>query len=92
VELHTIHADLLRRRVRVLAVGCGGTGSVIAAGLPYLAPDPAREWHPAGLQVTLMDGDAGLEQAAAPNTVSAQELQRKRARNLAQVPECESED
>ena len=92
MELHIIHADLLRRRVRVLAVGCGGTGSVIATGLPYLHQALLANGHPAGLQVTLMDGDVGLEQAAAPNTVSAQELQRKRARNLAQVPECESED
>jgi len=34
MELHKLHPDLLRRRVRVLVVGCGGTGSVIAAGLP----------------------------------------------------------
>ena len=36
MELHKLHPELLRRRVRVLVVGCGGTGSVIAAGLPYL--------------------------------------------------------
>jgi len=36
METHTIHSELLRRRVRVVVVGCGGTGSAVAAGLPYL--------------------------------------------------------
>jgi len=36
METHKIHQELLRRQVRVLVVGCGGTGSAIAAGLPYL--------------------------------------------------------
>jgi hypothetical protein len=36
METHTIHGELLRRRVRILVVGCGGTGSAIAVGLPYL--------------------------------------------------------
>jgi hypothetical protein len=33
---HSIHPELLERQVRVLAVGCGGTGSAVVAGLPYL--------------------------------------------------------
>ena len=33
---HSIHPELLRRRVCVLAVGCGGTGSAIVGGLSYL--------------------------------------------------------
>jgi PRTRC genetic system ThiF family protein len=57
MELHTIHPELLRRRVRVLVVGCGGTGSAIAAGLPYLHQAMIANGHPAGLHVTLMDGD-----------------------------------
>jgi hypothetical protein len=36
MDLHSIHAELLRRRVQVLVVGCGGTGSAVAGGLPYL--------------------------------------------------------
>ncbi len=36
METHKIHQELLRRQVRVLVVGCGGTGAAIAAGLPYL--------------------------------------------------------
>ena len=34
--MHTLTAELLRREVRVLVVGCGGTGTAVAAGLPYL--------------------------------------------------------
>lgn len=57
METHAIHSDLLRRRVRVLVVGCGGTGSAIAAGLPYLHQAMIATGHPGGLHVTLMDGD-----------------------------------
>ncbi len=57
MELHTIHPELLRRRVRVLVVGCGGTGSAIAAGLSYLHQAVVASGHPAGLHVTLMDSD-----------------------------------
>ena len=35
-ETHRIHPELLQRQVRVLVVGCGGTGSAVVAGLPYL--------------------------------------------------------
>src|SRR5579859_3043676 len=57
MELHSIHPVLLRRRVRVLVVGCGGTGSAVAAGLPYLHQALTANGHPAGLHVTLMDED-----------------------------------
>src|SRR5215472_2372179 len=57
METHTIHSELLRRRVRVLVVGCGGTGSAIAGGLPYLHHATLASGHPGGLHVTLMDGD-----------------------------------
>ena len=57
METHKIHGELLRRPVRVLIVGCGGTGSAIAAGLPYLHQAMLACGHPGGLHVTLMDGD-----------------------------------
>lgn len=57
METHTIHSELLRRRVRILVVGCGGTGSAIAAGLPHLQHALIANGHPGGLHVTLMDGD-----------------------------------
>ncbi len=35
METHRIHPELLERQVRVLVVGCGGTGSAVVNGLPY---------------------------------------------------------
>jgi PRTRC genetic system ThiF family protein len=55
--MHTLHPDLLRRAVRVLVVGCGGSGASIASGLPYLHQAMLVAGHPGGLHVTLMDGD-----------------------------------
>ena len=57
MEPHIIHAELLRRRVRVLVVGCGGTGSAVVGGLPYLHHAMIAHGHPEGLHVTVMDGD-----------------------------------
>jgi PRTRC genetic system ThiF family protein len=57
METHQIHPELLRHRVRVLVVGCGGNGSAIAAGLPYLHQALLAYGHPDGLHVTLLDPD-----------------------------------
>jgi PRTRC genetic system ThiF family protein len=54
---HTIHPELLRNTVNVMVVGCGGNGSAIATGLPYLHQALLAYGHPAGLHVTLVDGD-----------------------------------
>ena len=55
--MHKLHPDLLRRTVRVLVIGCGGSGSAIASGLPYLHQAMLVAGHPGGLHVTIMDGD-----------------------------------
>ncbi len=55
--IHLLPADLLRRSVRVLVVGCGGTGGALASGVPYLHQAMLASGHPGGLDVTLMDGD-----------------------------------
>lgn len=55
--MHYLDPELLRRTVRVLVVGCGGNGSAVAAGLPYLHQAMLVGGHPGGLQVTVMDGD-----------------------------------
>lgn len=55
MESHQLHPELLRRKVRVLVVGCGGNGSAIAAGLPYLHHALLVYGHPEGLHVTLLD-------------------------------------
>jgi PRTRC genetic system ThiF family protein len=57
MEAHHIHPELLKHKVRVLVVGCGGNGSAIAAGLPYLHQALLAYGHPEGLQVTLLDAD-----------------------------------
>jgi PRTRC genetic system ThiF family protein len=57
METHSIHPDLLRRRVRVLVVGCGATGSAVAAGPPYLHQALIAHGHSEGLHVAVMDGD-----------------------------------
>lgn len=57
METHRLHEELLRREVRILVVGCGGTGSAILGGLPYLHQALIAWGHPRGLDVTVMDGD-----------------------------------
>src|SRR5579883_1071261 len=54
---HQLQSGLLRKTVRMLVVGCGGNGSAIAAGLPYLHQAMLVSGHPYGLDVTIMDGD-----------------------------------
>jgi len=58
METHHIHPELLKHKVRVLVVGCGGNGSAIAAGLPYLHQALLAYGHPEGIHVTLLDPDA----------------------------------
>jgi PRTRC genetic system ThiF family protein len=60
MEIHRIHPELLERQVRVLIVGCGGTGTAIVGGLPYLHQALLARGHPGGLHVTAMDGDTIL--------------------------------
>jgi hypothetical protein len=57
METHSIHPELLQRRVRVLVVGCGATGSAVVGGLPHLHQALIAYGHPEGLHVTVMDGD-----------------------------------
>ena len=54
---HQIPSSLLTQKVRITIVGCGGTGSAIACGLPYLHQSMMALGHPYGLDVTLVDDD-----------------------------------
>ena len=54
---HTLPSRLLTKKVRITVVGCGATGSAIAAGLPYLHQAMVALGHPYGLHVTFVDGD-----------------------------------
>ena len=55
---HTLDPQLLERPVRILVVGCGGNGSAIVSGLPYLHQALLAFGHPGGLSVTLIDPDS----------------------------------
>jgi PRTRC genetic system ThiF family protein len=54
---HRLATPLLHKTVKVTVVGCGGTGSAVAAGLPYLHQAMLAFGHPHGLDVTFIDGD-----------------------------------
>jgi PRTRC genetic system ThiF family protein len=54
---HRIPNGLLQKKVRITVVGCGGTGSAVAAGLPYLHQAMVALGHPYGIDVTFIDGD-----------------------------------
>jgi PRTRC genetic system ThiF family protein len=54
---HTLPSCLLQKKVHITVVGCGGTGSTIAAGLPFLHQAMIASGHPYGLGVTFVDGD-----------------------------------
>ena len=59
--IHTLDPQLLERPIRILVVGCGGNGSAIVSGLPYLHQAMLAFGHPGGLQVTLIDPDTVSE-------------------------------
>jgi PRTRC genetic system ThiF family protein len=48
---------MLANRISVVVVGCGGTGSAILSGLPYLHHALLAAGHPSGLDVYAIDGD-----------------------------------
>jgi len=54
---HQLLRRLLSKRVEVILVGCGGTGSTMATGLVHLHQSMLAFGHPSGLHVTLVDGD-----------------------------------
>ena len=56
---HTLDPQLLERPIRILVVGCGGNGSAIVSGLPYLHQALLAFGHPGGLAVTLIDPGHG---------------------------------
>jgi len=49
---HSPDPQLFERPINVLVVGCGGNGSAIASGLPYLHQALLAFGHPGGLNVT----------------------------------------
>jgi PRTRC genetic system ThiF family protein len=58
---HTPDPQLLERPIRILVVGCGGNGSALVSGLPYLHQALLAFGHPGGLAVTIIDPDTVSE-------------------------------
>ncbi len=54
---HRIKHWMLRDRVTIVVVGCGGTGAALVSGLPYLHQALLAAGHPSGIQVCVIDGD-----------------------------------
>jgi hypothetical protein len=64
----------MAKRIRVLVVGAGGTGSAIVMGLPYLDHQAMRAWRRgSGLDVWMMDADPVSE----TNCSASQDLFRQ---------------
>ena len=59
--IHTPSPQLFERTIRILVVGCGGNGSAIVSGLPYLHQALLAFGHPGGLAATLIDPDTVSE-------------------------------
>ena len=59
--IHTPDPELFERAINILVVGCGGNGSAIVGGLPYLHQALLAFGHPGGLNVTLLDPDTVSE-------------------------------
>lgn len=59
--VHKLPSSMLSGPIKVVVVGCGGTGSAVAFGLPYLHQALLAFGHPYGLEVTLVDGDVVSE-------------------------------
>ncbi len=55
--IHKVDPQLLERPIRILVVGCGGNGSAVLSGLPYLHQALLAFDHPGGLAVTAIDPD-----------------------------------
>lgn len=64
---HTIHSQLLTRKVSLHLVGAGGSGSQVLSGLARLHLSMLSLGHPGGLDVTVYD----------PDTVSASNVGRQ---------------
>ena len=59
--IHKLDPQLLERPIRILVVGCGGNGSAVLSGLPYLHQALLAFDHPGGLAVTAIDPDVVTE-------------------------------
>ncbi|MGC1372855.1 MAG: PRTRC system ThiF family protein, partial [Candidatus Sulfotelmatobacter sp.] len=57
VTVHRVKHWMVRDRVTIVVVGCGGTGAALVSGLPYLHHALLAAGHPSGIRVCVIDGD-----------------------------------
>jgi PRTRC genetic system ThiF family protein len=77
--VHKLWPQVLQNPVKVVVVGCGGTGSVMAGWLPFLHKTLLALGHPRGLRVTLMDGDVVSETNCVRQAFSIADVGRNKA-------------
>lgn len=82
VAPHRINQRLLQGPVRILVVGCGGTGAAFASGLPYLHQAMRALGHAGGLQVTVADGDRVSESNCVRQPFNVHHIGRNKAEVL----------
>jgi PRTRC genetic system ThiF family protein len=56
-SVHRLKRRMLTDRISIAVVGCGGTGSAVLSGLPYLHHAMVAAGHPRGIKVCAIDGD-----------------------------------
>ena len=61
LRVHRIKHWMLRDRITIVVVGCGGTGAALVTGLPYLHHALLAAGHPSGIRVCVVDGDGITE-------------------------------
>jgi PRTRC genetic system ThiF family protein len=75
---------MLTERVSIVVVGCGGTGSAVFSGLPYLHHALLAAGHPKGLQVYAIDGDLVSETNCVRQPFTSSEIDLYKAHVLVQ--------
>ncbi len=73
-SVHRVKPWMLTNRISVVVVGCGGTGSAVLSGLPYLHHALLAAGHPSGLQVYAIDGDRISETNCVRQPFSSSEI------------------
>jgi PRTRC genetic system ThiF family protein len=83
-SMHRVKHWMLSSRVSVVIVGCGGTGSAVLSGLPYLHHALLAAGHPSGLHVYAVDGDRVTESNCVRQPFTSSEIGLYKTRVLIQ--------
>ena len=73
-NVHRLKTSMLNNRITIVIVGCGGTGSAVLSGLPYLHHALLAAGHPSGLKVYAIDGDRVSETNCVRQPFTATEI------------------